>query len=80
MAVLREYQGRNIGNSLIKEAVVYAKEYGAKTMTVETLAPQECDENYLKTYKFYEKCGFMPLFNLKPTNYEWNMVYMLKIL
>jgi hypothetical protein len=52
----------------------------ANTMTVETLAPQESDENYLKTYHFYEKTGFIPLLNLKPQDYEWNMVYMVKFL
>ena len=40
----------------------------------------ENDQNYLKTYKFYENIGFMPLFNLKPKDYEWNMVYMIKLL
>ncbi|WP_176695277.1 hypothetical protein [Legionella massiliensis] len=49
-------------------------------MTVETLAPEESDENYLKTYHFHESQGFKPLFNLKPAGYEWNMVYMLKTL
>ena len=57
-------------------AIDYAKTQGAATMTVETLAPAESDENYLKTYRFYEQLGFKPLFNLKPANYEWNMVYM----
>jgi len=47
-------------------------------ITVETLAPSAADSNYLKTYKFYESCGFKPLFNLKPKGYEWNMVYMVK--
>lgn len=57
-----------------------AKNRGAKTISVETLSPEEADENYLKTYHFYKSLGFSPLFNLKPQGYEWNMVYMLKSL
>lgn len=58
----------------------YARIHGAKTMTVETLSPSESDENYLKTYRFYERMGFAPLFNLKPNGYEWSMVYMCLVL
>ena len=76
MGVLRAFQGQKIGHSLIQEAVHYAKQQGAITMTVETLAPAESDANYLKTYSFYKNIGFNPLLNLKPTGYEWNMVYM----
>lgn len=80
MAVAPEFQGKGLGNALVEAACTYAKAQGAHTMTVETLAPSEVDANYLKTYKFYEACGFEPLFNLKPQEYEWNMVYMVKIL
>ncbi len=76
MGVLRIFQGHNIGYSLIKEAIHYAKQQGATTMSVETLAPVESDENYLKTYEFYKNNGFNPLLNLKPAGYEWSMVYM----
>jgi GNAT superfamily N-acetyltransferase len=70
--------GQEIGKELMQTANAYAHENGASSMTVETLAPYESDENYLKTYRFYEQCGFKPLFNLKPGGYEWNMVYMSK--
>lgn len=76
MGVLRAYQGQGVGYLLVQAAVDYAKQLGAVTMTVETLAPTESDENYLKTYKFYEDIGFNPLLDLKPSGYEWNMVYM----
>jgi GNAT superfamily N-acetyltransferase len=76
MSVLRAYQGTGVGHLLIQEAVLYAKKHAAKTMIVETLAPDESDENYLKTYNFYKKSGFSPLMNLKPEGYERNMVYM----
>ncbi len=78
MAVLREFQGHGVGSKLLLHVCAFAKTRGTTTMTVETLAPQEADENYLKTYKFYKHSGFKPLFNLKPAGYEWNMVYMAK--
>jgi GNAT superfamily N-acetyltransferase/NTP pyrophosphatase (non-canonical NTP hydrolase) len=78
MAVAPEFQGKGIGRRLVQAACAYGTAQGARTLTVETLAPSEADANYLKTYKFYEECGFEPLFNLKPHGYEWNMVYMVK--
>jgi GNAT superfamily N-acetyltransferase len=80
MAILRTYQGKGIGHKLIENSCKLAKESGATTITVETLAPFESDENYLKTYNFYQANGFLPLINLKPQGYEWNMVYMAKTL
>lgn len=80
MGVLKKFQGQGIGHKLIEEACKFAKNNGALTMTVETLAPFEADENYLKTYNFYQSIGFLSLLNLKPKGYEWNMVYMVKLL
>jgi GNAT superfamily N-acetyltransferase len=80
MAVMRKNQRSGVGAALIEKAEDFAKNKGATSITVETLAPAECDENYLKTYHFYQHCGFKPLFNLKPAGYEWNMVYMCKAL
>jgi GNAT superfamily N-acetyltransferase len=76
MAVFLGYHGKGIGSELINTAIKFAIDNSYKTITVETLAPSESDENYLKTYRFYESSGFKPLFNLKPHGYEWNMVYM----
>ena len=78
MAVLRDFQQTGIGKMLAEAVFEHAKIKGAITITVETLAPFEADENYLKTYKFYQAMGFSPLFNLKPDGHEWNMVYMVK--
>lgn len=80
MGILRKYHRQGIGKILSAEAFIYAKRKGAKTISVETLSPQEADENYIKTYGFYKALGFSPLFHLKPEGYEWNMVYMLKSL
>lgn len=80
MGVLRQHHRTGIGKILSYEAFKHANNRGAKTISVETLSPEEADENYLKTYQFYKILGFAPLFNLKPEGYEWNMVYMLKSL
>ncbi len=76
MGVLKRYHRQGIGRMLLAKAMEYAYSHGVHNITVETVAPQECDENYLKTYLFYCANGFRPLFNLKPAGYEWNMVYM----
>ena len=78
MGVLRFHHNQGVGRMLMDAASDYASHLGAVTITVETLAPDESDENYLKTYRFYEDQGFKPLFNIKPAGYEWNMVYMAK--
>lgn len=78
--ILQDSHRAGIGKILSYEAFKQAKNRGAKTISVETLSPEEADENYLKTYHFYKSLGFAPLFNLKPQGYEWNMVYMLKSL
>lgn len=80
MGILRQHHRTGIGKILSYEAFKQAKNRGAQTISVETLSPQEADENYLKTYLFYKSLGFASLFNLKPEGYEWNMVYMLKSL
>lgn len=80
LGILRDYHRIGIGKILSYEAFKQAKNRGAKTISVETLSPEETDENYLKTYQFYKSLGFAPLFNLKSEGYEWNMVYMLKSL
>ncbi|MBN8828200.1 MAG: GNAT family N-acetyltransferase [Sphingobacteriia bacterium] len=80
LGILQKFHRLGIGKILTEAAFKQAKIKGAKTISVETLAPQESDANYLNTYKFYQQLGFSPLFNLRPTGYEWNMVYMVKSL
>ncbi len=75
---LRDFHRQTIGEQLIDAACEFAKNHVAKTMTVETLSPSEKEENYMKTYQFYQSTGFIHLFNLKPQEYEWDMVYMVK--
>ena len=78
MAIHPKFHNLGIGSKLIQRAVTFAYQQGAITLTVETLAPSESDKNYLKTYYFYLKQSFSPLFNLKPQGHEGNMVYMVK--
>ncbi|GAN26124.1 MULTISPECIES: GNAT family N-acetyltransferase [Legionella] len=78
MAVRRDFHRQGVGKQLIDEACHFAITQDAKTITVETLSPSESEENYLKTYLFYQSVGFKALFDLKPAGYEWNMAYMMK--
>ena len=78
MAVNKDQHGRSLGSELFRAAEDYCRERGCESMTVETLSPNQSDENYLKTYRFYEKCGFKPLFELRPYDPENLMVYMRK--
>lgn len=80
MGVLSDFQGQGVGRALLQKAESYAITQLSKTLTVETLAPIESDSHYLKSYEFYKKNGFHPLFNLKPIGYEWTMVYLAKSL
>ncbi|MFO8671942.1 GNAT family N-acetyltransferase [Legionella pneumophila serogroup 1] len=78
VAVRRDFHRQGVGKQLIEVACHFAKTQGATTITVETLSPSESEENYLKTYLFYQSVGFNALFDLKPAGYEWHMVYMMK--
>ena len=77
---MRDHQGNGLGRRLLEEACQLARKLNTTTMTVETLSPNESDDNYLKTYQFYQSLGVKPLINLKSEGYEWSMVYMVKYL
>jgi GNAT superfamily N-acetyltransferase len=80
MAVKRAYHDKGIGSLLINTATTYCIDNGYNSITVETLSPKSNDVNYLKTYHFYEKSGFQPLFELHTHGPDFLMVYMQKIL
>ncbi len=80
MGIRRDYHGKNIGTCLLEKAEEYCRAQGCTSMTVETLSQNEGDANYLKTYRFYEKSGFKPLFELHTHGPEFAMVYMGKFL
>jgi len=78
MAVRKEYHGQGIGQALLKYAKGYFLKKKCASMTVETLSPAENDPNYKKTYDFYEKNGFVPLFELNTYGPNFKMVYLYK--
>lgn len=78
MGVRPEHHRQGIGKILINAANNILLKKAATSLTVETLSPSVADVNYLKTYRFYEECGFQPLFDIKPDGYEFTMVYMYK--
>lgn len=80
MGVNRDCHGKNIGTKLFEKSEKYCGTRGCESMTVETLSQKESDANYLKTFKFYEKTGFKPLFELNTYSPEFAMVYMGKFL
>ena len=75
LGVLLDYQGQGARTSLIHAAYVYAKQQRVQTMTVAVVTPDKENNDYLKSYQFYEKHGFQPLLN---GSSEAGMVYMLK--
>lgn len=64
MAVKKEHHGQGIGCFLLKYSQTHCSNRQCKFMTVETLSPAEQDPNYIKTYAFYQRHGFEPLFEL----------------
>lgn len=78
MAVRKEYHGHGIGSALLKYAEDYYSKQQCASITVETLSPREKDPNYLKTYDFYLRNGFNPLFELNTYGSDFKMVYLYK--
>lgn len=78
MGVHKNYHNQKIGSKLLNVAQNYCLEKGFATLTVETLSPKNKDANYLKTYSFYEKSGFSPLFEMHTYGPHYLMVYMQK--
>ncbi len=78
MGVKRGYHGKGIGTRLIELAERHCLENGFHTITVETLSPKHEDKHYQKTYHFYEKLGFLKLFELNTYTPDQLMVYMQK--
>lgn len=80
MAVKNECHGKGIGSELLKFLETFCREKGCSSLSVETLSPKENDVNYLKTYDFYCKNGFQPLFELNTHGPDFKMVYLYKLL
>lgn len=61
LGILPQYHRMGIGRMLMKQAEDIALSQGITYLHVKTLALQANNEAYLKTYAFYEACGFTPL-------------------
>ena len=80
LAVKRQHQNNQVGKNLLLAAEKYCIDHHYTSLTVETVSPKMNDENYFKTYQFYTRCGFQPLFELKPYGPDLLMIYMIKLL
>jgi len=56
--LFEEFHGRGIGSRMVDFFDVYCQQKGIPYMTVKTLSERHPDENYMRTRKFYEHCGF----------------------
>lgn len=61
MGVRPEFHRARLGHALMSRAIEYAKESGARYLTLKTLSASQPNEFYARTRKFYEAWGFMPI-------------------
>ncbi len=61
MGVLSEYHRNGVGRALVLASADYARENGARYMTVKTLDESNPDPYYAMTRAFYLGMGFLPL-------------------
>lgn len=71
MGIKHLYHRLGIGKTLFGMVKAYAIQQGVTYLQVKTLDPAVKDKDYLKTYYFYEKMGFMPV-EVLPLWDEWN--------
>lgn len=65
MGIKELYHRKGIGTTLVEKAKLFLKNAGYKFLIVKTLG-ESCDyEYYARTRKFYKKCGFFPLQEIK---------------
>ena len=62
MGVIKDYQLKGVGQSLILAAEKILKKRKIKFLLVKTLSENKRDKYYEKTRKFYLKNGFIPIF------------------
>ncbi|MBD3278528.1 MAG: GNAT family N-acetyltransferase [Candidatus Aegiribacteria sp.] len=61
LGILEDFHGMGMGTRMVEFIQDYCRDKGIRYMTVKTLSEKHPDTNYIKTRKFYEKCGFRPL-------------------
>lgn len=65
IGVLKEYQGKHVGKSLVDVANNTLANIGTKFLQVKTLGPSNSNKYYAATRKFYKSVGFYPLEEIK---------------
>lgn len=80
LGLMKAYHQKGIGSHMLNGVLNKALSKDIQSVTVETLSPSVQNEPYLKTYSFYEKNGFRPMFDLKPEGHLHPMVYMVRFL
>jgi len=78
LGVKKSHHHQGVGAGLMEAAQKYCIQKQCQFITVETLSEKNLDAAYLKTYEFYKKHGFQPLFEMPTYGPECLMVYMLK--
>ena len=58
LGVFEEFHNRGIGSRMVEFIVSHCRRNGIPYMTVKTLSERHPDENYGRTRRFYERCGF----------------------
>jgi GNAT superfamily N-acetyltransferase len=61
MGVRRARHGQGLGTALLQAAEEYLSTRGVEYLQVKTLGPSDPDAGYLRTRRFYESRGFVPL-------------------
>jgi kynurenine formamidase len=80
LGVKKNWHNKGIGKSLLRHAEMICRGRNIYSLSVETLSAKEKDKNYLKTFAFYLKEGFKPLFELNTYGPEYLMTYLNKII
>lgn len=65
IGVLKEYQGKHVGKSLVEVANNTLANMSIKFLQVKTLGPSNSNKYYADTRKFYQSVGFYPLEEIK---------------
>jgi len=72
LGVLKKYHNQGVGSNLQEYAEKYAEERGYKYLMVLTLAEKVKNPEYLLTRKFYQKMGFIDLYQNDKIFDEYN--------
>ncbi len=72
-----DFHGQGTGNALVEQAKNHACQKGCTAMILNTVSSRSDDPYYARTRKFYEGCGFEPLFEFNETDPVNPMMWMI---